>query len=279
MMSQKNIFLTVDVEEWFHTNWFDSNEVIKKYYDGEEPETDVLDKTEELIDLFDKYDAKATFFLLGETAIKYPDLIDVLKSSPHELACHGFYHNKVYSNNNEFHIDVQRFKKEVKSDVNGFRFSNFGYTDEKLRILLEEGFTYDSSVVPCLKIPGWYGESDAPLEPYQKQVGDEMSIMEFPLSVMPYLRLPGSGGWFLRNVGYLWTKLIIKSAVRDSGYGMIYIHPWELSDNNPKFKEIPFHVFRNTGDYTFKGLEKIITSLSQFNFLTLSEYMEIIKKD
>lgn len=273
-----NIFLTVDVEEWFHTNWFDSDEIIGKHYGGKEPVTDVVSTTQSLIELFDGYNAKATFFLLGETAIKYPDLIDILGESQHEFACHGFFHNKVYSDDNEFHQDVKRFKREVNPDVHGFRFSNFGYTDKKLQILVEEGFSYDSSVVPCLKIPGWYGESDAPLTPYKKSIGDEKSINEFPLSVMPYLRLPGSGGWFLRNISYLWTKFLIKSAVRNSGYGMLYIHPWEISNNNPKFKEVPFHVFRNTGDYTLKGLDKIIKSLSKCNFLTLSEYLEISEK-
>lgn len=270
-----NIFLTVDVEEWFHTNWFDSDKIIEKYYGSREPETDVLEKTKNLIELFDKHKVKGTFFLLGETAIKYPDLVDILEESQHEFASHGFFHNKVYSDDNEFHHDVKRFKKEVKSNVQGFRFSNFGYTDKKLQILVKEGFAYDSSVVPCLKIPGWYGESGAPLKPYKRYLGRGMSINEFPLSVMPYLRLPGSGGWFLRNISYLWTKFLIKSAVRTSGYGMLYIHPWEISNNNPKFREVPFHVFRNTGDYTLKGLDRIIGSISECNFLTLSEYLEI----
>lgn len=274
-MNQMNIFLTVDVEEWFHTNWFDSDNIIKKYYGGKEPVTDVISTTQSLIDLFDNNNVKATFFVLGETGVKYPAIVDILKESNHELACHGFFHNKVYSDDNEFHLDVKRFKKEVNADVQGFRFSNFGYTDKKLQILVKEGFSYDSSVVPCLKIPGWYGESDAPLEPYKKPIGDGISIIEFPLSVMPYLRLPGSGGWFLRNVSYLWTKLILKSAVKKLGYGMLYIHPWEISTNNPEFKEIPFHVFRNTGNYTLKGLDKIIKSLSKYDFLTLSEYGEM----
>lgn len=277
-MNQMNICLTVDVEEWFHTNWFDSDNIIKKYYDGKEPVTDVISTTQSLIDLFDNNNVKATFFVLGETGVKYPAIVDILKGSNHELACHGFFHNKIYSDDNEFHSDVKRFKKKVNSDVQGFRFSNFGYTDKKLQILVKEGFSYDSSVVPCLKIPGWYGESDAPLEPYKKPIGDGISINEFPLSVMPYLRLPGSGGWFLRNVSYLWTKLILKSAVKKLGYGMLYIHPWEISTNNPEFKEIPFHVFRNTGNYTLKGLDRIIKSLSKYDFLTLSEYGEINEK-
>ncbi len=269
-----NIFLTVDIEEWFHTNWFDSNDIFDKYYGGKEPVTDVLTTTQSLIELFDGYNVNATFFLLGETAIKYPDIVDVLEESQHELACHGFYHNKIYLDDIEFLLDVRKFKKEVKSDVNGFRFSNFSYSDKKFQMLVKEGFLYDSSVVPCLKIPGWYGESNAPLEPYKIKPSNTMEIMEFPLSVLPYLRLPGSGGWFLRNISYLWTKFILKSAVRHSGYGMLYIHPWEISNNNPKFQEVPFHVFRNAGDYTLKGLDNIIKSLSKYNFLTVSEYLK-----
>lgn len=274
-----NIFLTVDVEEWFHSNWFYVNKVISKYYGNNEPITDVLSTTQSLIELFDKHNARATFFLLGKTAIKYPALIDILEQSPHELACHGFYHNKIYSDDNEFQRDVKRFKNEVKADVNGFRFSNFGYTDKKLQILVKEGFSYDSSVVPCLKIPGWYGESDAPLAVYEKKIGDGMSITEFPLSVMPYLRLPGSGGWFLRNIGYMWTKFVVKSAMMNSGYGMIYIHPWEISTKNPNFKEIPFHVFRNAGNPTFKNLEKLIVNFSGHDFITLSDYMHQKRKN
>ncbi|MDI9436417.1 MAG: DUF3473 domain-containing protein [Euryarchaeota archaeon] len=279
-MNQMDIFLTVDVEEWFHTNWFDSDSIIEKYYGGKEPVTDVLDTTQSLIELFDNHNVKSTFFVLGETAVKYPAIIDIIEGSNHEFACHGFFHNKGYSDDNEFHQDVKKFRKDVKADVKGFRFSNFGCTDNRLQMLLKEGFSYDSSVVPCIKIPRWYGEPDAPLVPYKKIIGNGIFIKEFPLSVMPYLRLPGSGGWFLRNISYLWTKFMIKFAVKNLGYGMLYIHPWEISNHNPDFKEIPFHVFRNTGDYTLNGLDKIIKSLLELkcNFLTLSEYLEIDEK-
>ncbi len=269
------ISITVDVEEWFHSNWFDSNSIISKYYGDKQPITDVVERTNELVNLFDNNNVKATFFVLGETAIKYPQLINLLERSQHEFASHGFYHNKVYLDNNEFIKDIIKYKNEVKSNIDGFRFPNFNYTNNKLQILVKEGFLYDSSVVPCLKIPGWYGESDAPIIPYAKKIGKN-SIMEFPISVMPYVRLPGSGGWFLRNIGYLWTKFLIKTA-KNSDYGMIYIHPWEISENNPSLNEIPFHVFRNTGKKTFQNMEKLIKNLSECNFITLSEQLVIRK--
>lgn len=262
---------TVDVEEWFHTNWFNANELIKKYYDGKEPETDVLKKTEELVTLFDDYEIKGTFFILGETAEKYPEIIELLENSANELACHGYYHNKNYENPFEFKKDLQKFKNEIQSDLKGFRFPNFDYSKEKLEILVEEGFTYDSSVVPSLNIPGWYGNPNSEIKPYYLNLNNGKQIFEFPLSVLPGLRLPGSGGWFLRNLGYLWTKTVIKFALKKTGHGVFYIHPWEISNNNPKLNEISFHVYRNTGSKTFKNLKKLIETFSEIQFRCLYE--------
>lgn len=273
----QTIHITVDVEEWFHTNWFDPKLIVEKHYNGKTPKTDVFEKTKELVDLFTNNNVRATFFVLGETAIRYPELIELLKESSHELACHGFYHNKDYNDCREFKSDIKLFKKEISSDVKGFRFPNFDYSPQKLEIIAEEGFIYDSSVMPCLNIPGWYGEHTASLLPYEKEFRNGNVISEFPLSVLPYLRLPGSGGWFLRNIGYWWTKTIIQYSVEKLDYGMIYIHPWEISENNPNFKEIPFHVFRNTGYKTFQNLEKFIKNLSQADFITLDQQLQIRK--
>lgn len=277
-MNTMKISITVDVEEWFHTNWFDPKLIIKEHYHGKTPKTDVFERTKELVDLFTTNNVRATFFILGETAVRYPELIDLLKESTHELACHGLYHNKKYNDCKEFKSDIKWFKKEISSDMKGFRFPNFDYSTEKLEIIAEEGFIYDSSVMPCLNIPGWYGEDDAPLLPYKKDFNNGNFIMEFPLSVLPYLRLPGSGGWFLRNIGHWWTKTIIQSSVKKLDYGLIYIHPWEISENNPNFKGIPFHVFRNTGYKTFRNLEKLIKNLSHADFITLAQQLQIRKE-
>lgn len=275
-LMQKQINITVDVEEWFHSNWFDVSNILDKYSDGEYPDTDVKNTTKKLVDTFNKYEVKATFFVLGETAHKYPEIIEILKNSEHEIGCHSWYHNKKYGLK-EFKEDILRFKNEVYSDVNGFRFPNFEYSNQKLKILVEEGFNYDSSIVPCLKIPGWYGNHKSPITPYDLHIEEKMYIKEFPISVIPYLRLPGAGGWFLRNFGYQWTKNIVNLSLKSTGYGMIYIHPWEISDLNPKIKGIPFHVFRNSGQKTLTNLEKLINDFSNFEFLTLSESLNKMK--
>lgn len=271
-----NVYITVDVEEWFHSNWFNVPRVIEEYYDGTYPSSDVVKATQELVDIFNGFDTRATFFVLGETAKRYPEIIEVLESSKHEIACHGWYHNKKYDDIEEFEHDVLKFKTEVYPDAKGFRFPNFGCSTEKLKFIAKKGFKYDSSVVPCLNIPGWYGNSKSPLKPYSLDFDDETSLMEFPMSVLPYLRLPGAGGWFLRNIGYQWTKNVVKFSLKKTGYSMIYIHPWEISDSNPKnIKDIPFHVFRNTGHKTLKNLKKLIKTFSENNFLTVSEGLKL----
>lgn len=274
-MNENRIYMTVDVEEWFHTNWFNVQEVIKEHYDGIYPKSDVVKTTKQLVDTFDSYNINATFFVLGETAERYPKIMEILESSEHEIACHGWYHNKKYDNIEDFKNDVLKFKNKIYCNPKGFRFPNFGYSSEKFKFIVNEGFKYDSSIVPCLNIPNWYGSYKSSTTPYNLNLDGGLSLTEFPLSVLPYLRLPGAGGWFFRNVGYHWTKNVIKFSLKKTGYGMIYVHPWEISDSNPDIKGIKFHVFRNTGHKTLNNLKKLIETFSGNEFLTISDGLNL----
>jgi len=270
--SEKTLSVTVDVEEWFHTDFFDVEKVINKHYDGEYPNTDVIENVEKLIKLFDKNDVEATFFVLGETAEKYDELLPLLEETDHEIACHGYYHNKKYDDLSNFREDLKKFKTNIEDDVVGFRYPNYNISDEKLKIIQEIGFKYDSSIVPCRNIPGWYGNPKLPLKPYRIELNGK-DLIEMPVSVSPSLRLPGAGGWYLRNVGYWWTKHVLKSTIKKTSQGVLYLHPWELSDNNPVHEEIPFHVFRNCGKKSEKRLKKILRFFDKrdLNFETLNE--------
>ena len=270
---EKTISITIDVEEWFHTRLFNVEKVIQEYYDGEYPETDVVDCVKKLIHLFNKYNLKVTFFILGETAEKYPDLISIIEEKDHEIASHGYHHNRRYNDLNQFKNDIRKFKSKITNDVTGFRFPNFNISQKKLKILAEEGFTYDSSIVPCRNIPGWYGNPKLPLEPFKYNF-NQGHIMEFPIAVSPRLRLPGGGGWYLRNVGYWWTKNVVKSLLKKTGFVVIYFHPWEISHENPRLRGIPFHVFRNTGKKCYKNLCKLIETFSDNDFVRLDSLVD-----
>ena len=276
MVKDKYLTITVDVEEWFHSNWFDVDHIIKRYYDGMYPESDVVESIQTIIDLFEDLDIRATFFVLGGTAERYPSIIDLIGDAGHEISSHGYYHEWNGHNCEIFRGHLHKFKKKVYAHPKGFRFPNYYFSEDVLMVLAEEGFLYDSSMVPSHNIPGWYGDPLAPVEPHVHAVEDGSSIMEFPISVSPHIRLPGAGGWFLRNASYLWTYYVVSSQLFQRGYGNIYFHNWEISTRNPHCTGIPFHVFRNTGESMLKKVNYLITMWKKMKNIHIVPFEELL---
>jgi peptidoglycan/xylan/chitin deacetylase (PgdA/CDA1 family) len=218
--------------------------------------------------MFRRLNVNATFFVLGEIAEKSPELLRSIVKEGHEIACHGYTHNSIE------HIEVQEFeylarkaKEAIKRVLGyeplGYRSPNAEINTEAVNILENLGFRYDSSVVPCVRIPGWYGYPSAPIAPYKPSRQDickpdkNRDFWEIPIAVFPFFRLPGGGGWFLRNFGGLWTKTLVKILLKENPV-TIYIHSWEVSDFFPKLKGVPFHVYRRTGRYVRNAIESIV---------------------
>lgn len=278
MSLKKNIFFTVDLEEWFHSNWFDPSYIFSKYFPDGLPDSDIRFTTARLLDLCEKYGVRITFFVLVSVVKRNPGLLEEITSRGHEVAIHGLEHLSILDlGPEEFKHQIHDAKiyieREIGERVYGYRAPNFQINSEGIKIIESYGYKYDSSINPCLKIPGWYGNPSAPIHPYK--IGQ--SIIEFPASVYPIIRLPGAGGWYLRNLGSSWVKLLLRSLLARQDTAVFYIHPWELSDFNPELREIPFHVFRNTGEYAFNAIESILKKFSNCDFSkTLRDYLEEI---
>jgi peptidoglycan/xylan/chitin deacetylase (PgdA/CDA1 family) len=272
----KHLTITVDVEEWFHSNWFDAKRIIDKYYDGKTPQSDVVETIDTIISVFDALGVQATFFLLGGTSERYPSIIDMIKDAGHEVASHGYFHQINRLSIDVFRAHLQRFKKNVYAHPKGFRFPNYIFHADALNVLAEEGFLYDSSMVPSHNIPGWYGDPRAPREPHIQTLENHHDIVEFPISVSPLLRFPGAGGWFLRNAGFLWTYYVITAQMESTGYANFYFHNWEISNQNPRHPGIPFHVFRNTGASMLKRIQFLINAWKKIDAITFSPFEELL---
>jgi hypothetical protein len=275
----KYLTITVDVEEWFHSNWFDADRIIKRYYDGKAPHSDVIETIDTIITMFDSLGVQATFFLLGGTAERYPSIIDTIKDAGHEVASHGYFHQFNGRSMDVFRKHLQQFKKNVYAHPKGFRFPNYIFQADVLNVLAEEGFLYDSSMVPSYNIPGWYGDPRAPMEPQVHNLENNHDIVEFPISVSPLLRFPGAGGWFLRNAGFLWTYYVITAQMESIGYANVYFHNWELSENNPRHPGIPFHVFRNTGAPMMKRIRFLIKLWKKIDSIIISPFEELLDSE
>ena len=253
----KNFFFTVDVEEWF------ASKLIKTTARERNEVSDFVEPMEFVINLLAIFDIKATFFFVYQTIEKYPGIFQKVVEEGHEVALHGEFHDNVLDLGQDKFRDMVRAMKNIfneKFEINllGYRAPHFGITNAGLKILGEEGFVYDSSMVPCLRIPGWYGNPNAPLVPYQ-----DVSLKEFPVSVHPTFRLPGAGGYYFRNLGVNWSELVIISSLKRLGYALFYIHPWELSNYNPKNSGAPFYTFRKTGDWSRQNLKRLLSKVNK----------------
>lgn len=235
----------------------------------------------------------ATMFFVGRTVVNHLDVLKEAYLRGHEIGCHGFDHiPPSVCHPEEFHTEVKKSKEIIEHSIGqsiiGFRSPNFSVTNWLFPQLKTLGFKYDSSVYPCLPVLTWYGLRKAPLYPYHPNLknpeeDDETeTFVEFPLAVMPHFRLPVGGGWWLRNLGSNYFLFSLARLLRE-GPAILYFHPWEFTEKlSYNFEDKSFgtafrppFMFRKTGKYVFKLIEKICREFSP-DFVTIRELMDIL---
>ena len=230
--------LTVDVEEYFQVH------ALAPYYnrqDWHSCASRVVDNTKLLLDLFDRHNAKATFFTLGWVAEKHAELVRQIAEAGHEVASHGMYHVRADEQSaEEFREDIRRSKALLEDaggqEVNGFRAASFSVGKTNLwvfDILAEENYRYSSSINPVRH--DHYGMPDAPRFPFRPS--DHSDLVEIPISTMKVLNhnfACGGGGYF-RLLPYAYSKFAIQRVNKmDGSPFMFYFHPWEIDPEQPR---------------------------------------------
>ncbi|WP_041972609.1 XrtA system polysaccharide deacetylase [Geobacter sp. OR-1] len=274
--------LTVDVEDYFQVNAF-ANCVSRDHW-CKFP-LRVVENTLRILDMFDQLDVRATFFVLGWVADREGSLVKEIRRRGHEIACHGYGHELVYEiGPARFREDICRAKQILEGligePVKGYRAPSYSITGKSfwaLDILIEEGFSYDSSIFPVYH--DTYGVPDAPRFPHlvKCQTG---TIMEFPLTTYPLrlwnkeLRLPIAGGGYLR----LLTAAILQHGINSINRNecqpaVLYFHPWEIDPDQPRIKAGLKSTFRHYLNLhsTEAKLRKIIGSVQ---FTNMSEVLD-----
>jgi len=222
--------LTVDVEDGW---WIFSRDWLSKEI---EPMEMVVKDTERILEILAARSVRATFFIVGNVASKFPSLVKRIAGAGHELGIHGFSHRQIFRlSRDEFRDEARRAKSVIEEltsvAVVGHRAAAFSMTPQtkwSLRILAEEGFKYDSSVVPC-KNPhyGWEGFSK---DICRIDLGDGMSIVEVPMSILPIpMTSRGflTGGGYLRRFPYFVSYAAVKH-IQKTRPVVVYVHPYEF---------------------------------------------------
>jgi len=270
--------LTVDVEDYFQVSAFASNIDRTKW---DECESRVEVNTQKLLDLFAKHNYRATFFVLGWVAERYPKIVREIHSRGHEVACHGYSHQLIYNQTPDvFREETLRAKgileDIIQGPVLGYRAASYSITKQSLwalDILAECGFTYDSSIFPVHH--DRYGIPDAVEEPHEIKTPSGYSLVEFPITTRNYFgyRLPIGGGGYFRIYPYGFSRAALKGINQKRGKPFIfYLHPWEVDPDQPKIETNWLSRFRH-----YNNLDKCETRLSRllndFRFSTARDVL------
>ena len=270
--------LTFDIEEYFHA------EVFARTLSPEEwPSlaSRVVDTTERLLDILDYADVRATFFVLGWIADRYPTLVQDIAGRGHEIACHGYGHQMIHRQSRlEFAKDLQQAKTAIEDAagvaVIGYRAPTFSVVREtlwSLEVLWEAGFLYDSSIFPIAH--DRYGIPDAPRFPHRVPITNGHGIAEFPLSTISVLgrRLPVAGGGYFRLLPYRVTRRAIQHLNgRERQPAIVYLHPWELDVHQPRVRVGWLSRFRHSVN-THSTEGKLRRLLSDFRFAPVRDIL------
>lgn len=233
--------MTVDVEDYFHVSVFDGT---LPRHNWTALESRVCANTDRLLQIFDEVGVRATFFVLGWVAERYPALVQRIAAARHEIASHGYAHRLVYDQTpSAFRHDVRRAKDLLEQatgqPVLGYRAPSYSITPRSLwalDILIEEGYRYDASIFPIRH--DRYGISVSARHPYRvdRTAGHLIEMPASTVRVGP-MNLPVAGGGYFRILPYGWTKWGIARVNRvDRRPAIFYIHPWEIDPEQPRLK-------------------------------------------
>ncbi len=228
--------LTIDVEDYFQVSAF-APYIRRDEWDTRECR--VERNVGRILELLSQQDIKATFFTLGWLAERYPQLVRAIVAGGHELASHGYGHERASDlSRDAFTQDVTRAKKLLEDlggqPVLGYRAPSFSIGTANLwafDVLAETGHEYSSSVYPIKH--DHYGMPDSPRFAYRLANG----LLEVPVTTLRVMNrnLPSSGGGYFRLLPYALSRWMLRKVNReDRESAVFYFHPWEIDPGQPR---------------------------------------------
>jgi polysaccharide deacetylase family protein (PEP-CTERM system associated) len=268
--------LTIDVEDYFTVEAF--RRVIR-YEEWDNYEIRIEIGLRKILDLLERHDVRATFFVLGWIAERRPQVVREIHRRGHEIASHGYRHQVIHEQSpDEFREDVSRAKAVLEDLVGepvvGYRAPTFSVTRSTLwalNILTAAGYQYDSSIYPI--VHDRYGIPSHTRTFHWIDLPNGKQILELPLPTCAVggTNVPFGGGGYLRIYPLWLTKRLIRRVnAREGQPAVVYLHPWELDPEQPRQ---PVGVIQRLRHYyNLNGThDKLDALLHEFRFVSVRE--------
>lgn len=232
--------LSVDLEDYH-------NQLAVEYQQRiEPPNEEALRCSDRLLDILSDYGAKGTFFILGEIAEAFPQLVRRIAREGHHLGVHGYHHLRItWQSPEQFRQCVSRAKCLIEDltgrEADAYRAPWFSLTETTLwalEILADLGFRYDSSAFPVRAQR--FGIASAPRLPYQHRLPGDRTLWEVPLTTVDVgaRRLGACGGGYLRVFPLSYTRYAMRRLEQEGRPAVVYLHPYEV-EPQPKITPLP----------------------------------------
>ncbi len=235
--------MTVDVEDYFQVAAF---EKCIPREDWSQWPIRVEGNTRRVLELFERHGVCATFFVLGWVAERFPSLVRDISAAGHEVASHGFGHERLtHLSRSEFREGIIRTKGLLEelagSAVYGYRAPSYSIGPTTLwahEELLEAGYRYSSSIVPIHH--DLYGMPKAPRFAF---FPERSGLLEIPVTTVQRWgrNWPCGGGGYFRLLPYALFKHGLRRVnEHEQRSGVFYFHPWEVDPQQPRIPGVTF---------------------------------------
>ena len=231
--------LTIDVEDYFHVSAF-APYIARSSWDS--LPCRIEQNIDRVLQLLADRSVNATFFTLGWIAERYPEMVRRIVAGGHELASHGYAHERAAAQGPDpFFADVALAKAVLEdivgTEVQGYRAPSFSINDDNLwayDCLAKAGYRYSSSVYPFRH--DHYGAPGRSRFAHLASAG----VLEVPIATVRLFRtnLPAGGGGYFRLMPYALSRWLIRRVNdADEESAVFYFHPWEIDPEQPRVKE------------------------------------------
>ncbi len=266
--------LTFDIEEWFHILDNKSTKTETNWNRYEERINQNMDKIFQFLKI---NNLKATFFVVGWIAEKYPHIVKKIDSLNFEIGSHTYYHQLMYEQSRK-EISEDLIKSiDIIEQITGkkvqyFRAPGFSITEKNkwaFEVLINNGITHDCSVFPASRAHG--GIPSYKLAIPSRIIYNGLELKEFPINTTKLL----FNDWIYSGGGYfrLTPYNLIKYWSSKTDYIMTYFHPRDFDPDQPMIKELSnFRKFKS-----YVGLKSSMKKLNRW--VNDFEFIDIKKAD
>jgi peptidoglycan-N-acetylglucosamine deacetylase len=267
--------LSFDIEDWYMS--YDSSQIATSLWESLPGRIDK--NLSDILDFLDSHNTRATFYIMGWVAERYPLVVKDIHTRGHEIGYHSYYHDLPVKQGPALFEKDLTLGLALLEDLTGEkvvhyrapRFSLCHRTNWSLPILVSQGIEVSSSVKSIRR----FGSEKVPVHPFYFSY-QGVSLLEMPLNQASCAGF----NWVFTGSGYfrIMPFWLISKLYHSYDYNMAYFHPRDFDTAVPKTDLLPFYrnIMSRLGNHT--TAKKLSLLIHEIDFMTVGKAAATVKE-